>query len=48
MTIEAILQQGVKNQKQELLISPASFLKPLEDQPDEEVAVFLNKKEAWD
>lgn len=42
MTIEAILQQGVKNQ------SPASFLKPLEDQPDEEVAVFLNKKEAWD
>lgn len=46
MAIEAILRQGIRKQKQELLISPASFLKPLEDQPDEEVAVFLNNKEA--
>lgn len=46
MTIEVIIQQGAKNQKQELLISPASFLKPLEDQQDEEVAVFLINKEA--
>lgn len=46
MANEAILQQGVKNPKHELLISPASFLKPLKDQQDEEVAVFLINIEA--
>lgn len=48
MANENILQQRVKSPKHELLSSPASSLKPLKDQQDEEVAVFLINIEALD